>query len=1239
MKQLFFLLLVLFFSKTYCQNIKFKTLSTNDGLSNNSVNDIISDTDGVLWIATWDGLNLYNGHNFTIYKHSPGDSTSIAGNIVSKFLKDKQNNLWVLTDNKSVGLYGGNGTFRNFKFKKQPTDLLLSNEGDPVVAIEEEAFYRFNGTHFEELRKESVQLPDPTLFDDLLLEKYPDLIINESLQDSNGTIWYATRNKGLFIIPNNPDNINNENIEHYQYDRYSSYSFTSNEIAKLYEDDFGNVWLGHKDGGLSMAYKESRQISFVTAHPIKFPHLPNETIRAITKDANGAIWLGYYTQGLYYYSNETKCYLKYEITKITENKDWGRIRSLYTANDGSIWVGTYAGLIRIVNGKSSFYSAEQHKNLPNNRHYSMFEDAQNQLWIACWGGLAKFNLKTNSFTSFKGQRQLQDLHIRKVTLFDDEIILATENNGVVTLHTKTGKITKINTQKGILGDHVYSVLKDRNSGYYWIASLGGISVYDTHKGLVKSITEKDGLPSHLVYSLILNQDKVWISTTKGIANIDRNNYQIWKSNPDEGWQATEFSEGAYYQDRKGVLYFGGINGLNYFLPTKVNLKKQLPKIKLTIAGQTGVTDEIVRAYSENDIKITITPVSFTKNLNNEIHYKLSGYEEKWNVFKGNPIVYKELPAGHYNLAVKNSLEKNAELQKGINIIIKKPYYKSLWFFTVLLVIFLLALSYFVFLRNRAIARNRKILEQKIAERTEIITQQKQNLIISNTALDEKNREISEQKEELLKLYYQLKNEDFEIEKFKSYVLSEFKEPISKILESASRVEHQEQIKKELTHQSGKLINLLEVWDYLNHVEDIGESKKSAIKLKPTVRQLMDHLIAKTSKSNIDLDYTLNITNVWVEIDILRFKLLFKYLFNDIIKYAALNSSLQVHVRNKKKSLTLEILSDSKILIDNIYNVQRYSPHFKAVNTLVRDLGGDLTVTHDTNLTIFLKLPSPVINLEGNEVEQVVWKHLDLEKKLPDNKNNMLVFCDESDFLTANQLLASPHNNLVFESSIGAMLSATKHAKLHCVILYNVPITEKLIQGLSSIKANGTQTALPLVYISEEISYFLQEQTIELGVDAFIQLPASKDFIQKRLLKSITTRKEYLSNKSKQQLFNITTDDAKILSTNEKLVNKALHLIKENLHDASFNVEKLTTQLYVSKIKCYRAFKEILKQSPSDVVMAMRLQKAEYLLKNQSLNISEISAECGFNDPKYFSRLFKKKYTCSPKEYRIKASDF
>ncbi|MFB9081056.1 hypothetical protein ACFFWB_27240 [Flavobacterium procerum] len=99
--------------------------------------------------------------------------------------------------------------------------------------------------------------------------------------------------------------------------------------------------------------------------------------------------------------------------------------------------------------------------------------------------------------------------------------------------------------------------------------MGGVTVFNEKTGVVKNITESEGLPSHMVYGLIDNGDKVWISTTKGIASIDKKKYTVTSYHPNHGWQGTEFSEGAYYQDFKGNLFFGGVEGLNYFNPRTI----------------------------------------------------------------------------------------------------------------------------------------------------------------------------------------------------------------------------------------------------------------------------------------------------------------------------------------------------------------------------------------------------------------------------------------------------------------------------------------------------------------------------------------------------------------------------------------------------------------------------------------------------------------------------------------------
>lgn len=376
-------LLLLYFFTIYSfgQQIKFENFTTNQGLSNNSVIDIENDKDGGLWIATWDGLNYFDGYNFKIFKNNSNNRKTISSNYITRLKKDLAGQIWLISKEGNVNRYLGNNEFEEFKFKGIPKDIHLSHKGNIVVETDA-TYYEFKNNSFVEIPRNSVKRKDIGNLKDILQRKYPKLIINDILKDKSGNIWFATRENGLYIITNES---NENNIQHYSSDLYAPYTFKSNEIETIHEDDFGNIWLGQKDGGLSMAYSGSEKINSVMPHPIKEPNLPAETIRAVTKDNKGKIWLGYYTRGLYRFNEQSHLFEKFKIDKAASHPDWERIRSLFTSSDGSVWAGTYKGILRISENNCTSYESSDVEGMSINRCYSICEDQNKQLWMGCWG--------------------------------------------------------------------------------------------------------------------------------------------------------------------------------------------------------------------------------------------------------------------------------------------------------------------------------------------------------------------------------------------------------------------------------------------------------------------------------------------------------------------------------------------------------------------------------------------------------------------------------------------------------------------------------------------------------------------------------------------------------------------------------------------------------------------------------------------------------------------------------------
>src|SRR5688500_12024641 len=103
--QLLFCAIGLTYQGAAQEDINFTALTTKEGLSSNTVNTILKDRFGLLWFGTDDGLDKFDGTNFKVYRHKPGDSTSLQANEILALHEDRAGNLWIGTSGGSLSLY------------------------------------------------------------------------------------------------------------------------------------------------------------------------------------------------------------------------------------------------------------------------------------------------------------------------------------------------------------------------------------------------------------------------------------------------------------------------------------------------------------------------------------------------------------------------------------------------------------------------------------------------------------------------------------------------------------------------------------------------------------------------------------------------------------------------------------------------------------------------------------------------------------------------------------------------------------------------------------------------------------------------------------------------------------------------------------------------------------------------------------------------------------------------------
>lgn len=187
---LFLFILYLNLTNELCgQNISFKKLTTDNGLSNNKINDIIQDKTGFIWLATDDGLNRFDGYNLKVYRNIPRDSTSLSSNSIWRLFEDNSGYIWIGTKSGELNRYDPSADkFISWEIK---SDIVKENS---ITAI---------------------------------------------YIDEDSVVWIGTYKSGLYRF-----NPGNGEIQNWRNDPYDLTSLSNNYISSITEDKNGNLLIG-----------------------------------------------------------------------------------------------------------------------------------------------------------------------------------------------------------------------------------------------------------------------------------------------------------------------------------------------------------------------------------------------------------------------------------------------------------------------------------------------------------------------------------------------------------------------------------------------------------------------------------------------------------------------------------------------------------------------------------------------------------------------------------------------------------------------------------------------------------------------------------------------------------------------------------------------------------------------------------------------------------------------------------
>ncbi|MBI9039038.1 MAG: hypothetical protein JEY97_12965 [Bacteroidales bacterium] len=939
-------------------------------IQNNTINSMVESDNGIIWIGTNNGLSMFNPYTevFTSLKESDSIPIAYGANIIKSCVIDKNRDIWYSTH--------GFGIFKlNHKTLKKEKLLLhkaFSKQLKDVDCLFIDSFNRLWFGGFTDTIVLSFNINNDRV------EKFPIQGIDEANRNSlkitsffedNERVWinlidYDEKNGGLFFLNKSKEYFNN--YRQFISKKYYDVFFDSfNSITGITGDNEGNIWFASLLSGI-FKFKFGHD---PTAYYID-SYLEDSRINCIYRSSNGILWIGtngngieisisdntdfklmnskinsdFSVESIRAFAEDKDFYFVggyYGISKI--KKDFSSVNTFHKSSvysfvnciyDSSlIWTGSEGGGLRILDKKDNILTSVEFKDNEVNQHlleyiFVIYSYNDTLLLLGTKTGLTGFNPFSKNITPYPYLNSTINDRTHKTvrTIYKD-------NHGNILIGYDHGGIGKFDlNEKRVEKFDIISDLKDFNNfnpvnciyndkgNKYWIATSNGLIEYNSTENNFKLFTEADGLPNSHIYGILPDEeDNLWLSTNSGISCYHQKEGIFRNYDVSDGLQNNEFNTGAYFKSSNDTLFFGGINGFNYFNPQKIKQNSIIPKLIITgikIANQSVNINKNVFS----DHKLIIQPnqevftiefagLSFINSAKNQYKYKIRELNQDW-IYIGNQhqIAFNNMSAGTYTLEILASNNHGLWLKEPyiFTIVVLPTFFESLYFKWIIAVLIILFVFAGYKLRLRQLTKQ-KFKLQKFADR------QTASLLDANKTL---KHEIIKHQQTTEELNATNKTKD----KFLSIIAHDIINPLGVILGfSDLLIDKDNEFDEKENRSFVKIINLTakELTMLLSNLLEWSRLQNDTIKPNPKTIILKD-IVAETvtllqgNIVNKEINLLENIekeTQLWADKNMLS--TILRNLLSNAIKFTPEKGKIIINAKHIDKKVEVSI-SDTGI---------------------------------------------------------------------------------------------------------------------------------------------------------------------------------------------------------------------------------------------------------------------------------------------------------------------------------------
>lgn len=1192
------------------------------GIPQADIKTLIFDRQGQLYIGTWSsGLFRYDLQRRCLYRY---DQIPALHSSHTLFL-DSQNRLWVGTFGSGLVLL-----LDPYDMQRQPYRLYTHNTADPSSLLD-------------------------------------DIVYSITQEPQSGNLWIGSRS-GLSMLIEDGDNV--------RFCNYSPNSKTHflpyNEInALLCTEDI--LYLGSYGGGLLSADLRNRNIRSYPLERLRARY-GTSAIGCIYADPDGqSVWITLAGYGLIRYYTETDTWQSFLDIPALRNCDCLRRTSYIGGNAAGdeLLFCTEKGMVRYHRQTDSAvrYALTCGDHFKDDFiHYASY-DRQGRLWLAtrmdCGCLTDSGYVPLNDLLTQEQKPLPSAVYTSIVADRQQNLWIATRTNGIYQAHrTNEGRYSLQHYAYPTTGAECLLIDSEQR---VWAGTEAGLFLYNSERQQFEECNyESFSCFSDYAVSALWEDTKqdLWVATNKGIVALHptdtHSTAYMHLFNREDGLLDDCFHTHCYAAATNGDILLGGANGISRIRTDA--LAEPLHDCRLALtdfrifnrslrdlpteeqqqisADAIDRTEHITLTHTQNNFTIDFALLNYRNPQNNRYAYCLEGFDQDYIYCDARHrfAYYNHLPAGTYRFVVRASATGNEWTTRTtpLEITILPAPWRTWWAYLLYALAFTAVASAIAYMSVHRLRLRRTIQRQELESRqAEALTQAKLQ--------------------------------------FFTNITHELLTPLSIITAAVDELRQENSTDTAYTRHAYDLIsqNALRLIRLIRQILEFRKAESGNLRLKVSyanISQFVSGCVHSfeplAHKQGLTFRCMLPEQNImgWFDPDKLD-KILYNLLSN-ASKYNRPNGEVRVEVATRDNGNTLVIkVADTGVgmsegtrrnLFHRFYDGEYRKQHTTGTGiglALVKHLVDlhhglifvDSTLGEGTTFTLLFPIqreeylesetdaaPATFTEAVPQTTDTPAMPTLDTEEDPHAESRKHILFVDDNEDLV---YIVRQHLQRTYRVSTATSAELALDL-LHTDHTVSLLISDVVMDGMSgydlcaTVKQTLEYSHIPVVLLTAKQAATDQVTGYEMGADAYLTKPFDISVLDAMIANLLQKQERQTIDYRHQLVFDVK--EMNYTSLDQQFLQQAIDCVHNHIADADFSLSDFVGEMCVARSTLSEKIKTLTGFTPSGFINDIRLRTAYTMLeKDPNIRISELAYSVGFNDPKYFSTLFRKKFGVAP----------